>query len=104
MTQLLTSENFDENVIENNQPVLVDFFADWCNPCSKAAPIIEKLSEEFTKIHFYKLNIDESPDIAARFGVMSIPTFIIFKNGREIDRMIGLYSVNEFRGILKKIS
>lgn len=102
MINLVNSENFDSEVLGSNQPVLVDFFADWCGPCNKAAPIFEELSEEFTNIKFCKVNTDDCTDIANRYGVLSIPTFILFKNGEEVNRMIGLYSREEIEIILKK--
>lgn len=102
MIDLVNSESFDNEVLGSNQPVLVDFFADWCNPCNKAAPIIEELSKEFKHIKFCKINIDDCTNIANRYGVLSIPTFILFENGEESERIIGLYSKEDFEIILQK--
>ncbi len=84
----LTDTNFDEELKEN-KIVVVDFFALWCGPCKAMAPIFEELSKEFKQVKFGKINVDEYTSIASRFRVMSIPTFIIFKDGKEVERIIG---------------
>ena len=86
----LTGENFESEVIKSQKPVLVDFWAEWCPPCLMVAPILEKLSEEYKdKVKICKLNVDEAPEVANRFGVSSIPTLILFKGGKEAGRQIG---------------
>jgi len=86
----LTGENFESEVIKSEKPVLVDFWAEWCPPCRMLAPTLEKLSEEYRdKVKICKLNVDEAPDVANRFGVSSIPTLILFKGGKEAGRQIG---------------
>lgn len=85
------SENFEEKVLKSNIPVLVDFNATWCGPCKMLAPAIEELAEEFEgKAKIVSLDIDEAGDIAGRYGVMSIPTLIVFKDGDLFSRSMGL--------------
>ena len=84
----MDSKNF-EAVISGNKPVLVDFFATWCGPCQMMLPIIEEIADEAKDFGVVKLDIDESPEIAAKYNVMSVPTFIIFKDGKDIERMMG---------------
>ncbi|MFB3043530.1 MAG: thioredoxin, partial [Nitrososphaerales archaeon] len=92
MSQVLhTSETaFENDVLKSNVPVVVDFWAEWCGPCRVIAPIVEELSKEYNgKVQFAKVNVDESPDLAGRFGVQGIPTLIIFKDGEEVGRLVG---------------
>ena len=92
----LTKENFKEKVLDSNVPVLVDFYADWCGPCKMMAPIVEKLAEELEgKAKVGKINVDENQDLAMEYNIMSIPTILIFKNGKEAKRFIGLRDRNE---------
>ena len=82
MEAVFTSANLDVDVLGSDIPVVVDFFATWCGPCRMMAPVIEELAEEYDgKVKIGKLDVDENSDIAARYGVMSIPTIILFKNG-----------------------
>jgi len=90
---ILTDDNFDKEVLGSSQPVLVDFFADWCGPCKMQAPIIEQLAEEINdKAKIGKLDVDANPAIAQKYEVMSIPTLIIFKDGQVVERLTGLQS------------
>jgi len=85
----LNKENFEE-IIKNNEKVVVDFWASWCMPCKMVAPIFEKIAEKYkNEIIFAKLNVDENPDIASEFGIMSIPTFLVFKNGKVVGKIVG---------------
>lgn len=86
----LTEATFKEEVLQANQPVLVDFYADWCGPCRMLRPTLEELSEERTDVKFAAINIDENPDLADDFDISSIPCVILFKNGAEADRSVGL--------------
>ena len=85
----ITKENFQELVLENPGSVLLDFWAVWCGPCRMVAPIVEALSEERQDILVGKINVDEAPELAARFGIVSIPTLIVMKQGREAARSVG---------------
>lgn len=85
-----TDQNFETEVIKSKTPVLVDFWATWCGPCLMAAPIIEELAKEYEgKVKVGKLNVDENSQAAEKYGVMSIPTVIIFKDGKENKRQVG---------------
>lgn len=87
----LTAEDFEQNVLNSSEPVLVDFWAEWCNPCRMLAPVIDELAAELDgKATVAKVNIDECGDLAMRYGVMSIPTIIAFKNGKEAGRQVGV--------------
>lgn len=89
----LNDKNFEESVSKASLPVLVDFWAPWCGPCQIVGPIIEELAKENEgKIKVGKINVDESPQIAAKFGIMSIPTVILFKEGKEVTRKVGFES------------
>jgi len=83
----ISSNSFNEKIKKGI--VIVDFFAEWCMPCVMMAPIIEEMQQKFPNFKFFKANIDENSELASRFNVLSVPTLIIFKNGRESDRIVG---------------
>ena len=85
----ITAQNFEQEVLQSDKPVLVDFYADWCGPCKMMALVIEEIAEEAADIKVGKLNIDNEMEIAQKYGVMSIPTLIVFKNGEEVKRDLG---------------
>ncbi|MGN0507459.1 MAG: thioredoxin [Lachnospiraceae bacterium] len=88
-----TNENFKTEALESPIPVLVDFYADWCGPCKMLAPVVEALAAEYEgKVKIGKLNVDQSPDIAEQYGVMSIPTLLFIKNGEVVNKTIGVVS------------
>jgi thioredoxin 1 len=90
MTVEITKDNFEEVVLKNDLPVLVDFWATWCGPCKMISPIVEELSEELAgKAVFGKLNVDNQPELAMQFQVMSIPTLLLFKNGEIVNKKVG---------------
>ncbi len=86
----LTEASFDQTLAERSEPVVVDFWAEWCGPCKVIAPILEELAEEYRgRVTVAKVNVDEHPGLAARFQVRSIPTLLIFKGGRVVDQVVG---------------
>lgn len=86
----LDEKNFEEEVLKSSQPVLVDFFATWCGPCKMVSPLLEQISEEMAdKVKVCKIDIDQSPEIASKYGVMSIPTFIMYKDGKDVAKNVG---------------
>lgn len=91
MDKKFTSEDFEAEVLKSEIPVMVDFYADWCGPCKLMAPIVDALASEFEgKVKFGKLDVDECSDIAMEYGVMSIPTLIIFKGGKVVRKEVGI--------------
>ena len=98
MVEELNENNFKEKVSTGN--VLVDLYAPWCGPCRMLGPVIEKLSTEVTNYKFYKLNVDDNALIAQEYGVMSIPTLLIFKDGKLVNTIVGLRSMDELKNIL----
>ncbi len=87
----LTSENFEAEVLKSDKPVLVDFWADWCGPCKMLAPVIAQIAEENAdKLKVGKINVDDEPELAQQYGIVSIPTVILFKDGAESKKSIGL--------------
>lgn len=87
----VTDHNFQAEVIESEQPVLVDFWAPWCGPCRAVAPVLEEIAGERSDVKIVKLNTDEHQAIAAKLGVISLPTMVLFKHGAEAHRVIGAY-------------
>lgn len=104
MEHKFTDENFEKEVLQSELPVLVDFFADWCGPCKMMAPIIEKLAEKYEgKMKIGKINVDENPNMAAQYRVMSIPTLLFFKGGEKIEMMMGAMSEMDLGIVIERI-
>ena len=85
----LTNENFEQEVLHSDKPVLVDFWASWCGPCRMLSPIVDEVAEERSDIKVGKINVDEQPELARKYGVMSIPTVIVFRDGDEYRKSVG---------------
>ena len=87
MVNKFTEANFEAEVLQSDIPVFVDFYADWCGPCKMMSPVIDKLAEEYDGR--IKVNVDENSDLAVKYGIMSIPNMVFFKNGQPVDRVVG---------------
>lgn len=101
---ILTDENFETEALQSSVPVFVDFWAPWCGPCQMMGPIVEELAKEYgpEKIRIGKMNVDESPVTPGKYQIMSIPTFIIFKNGQVADQMVGGVSREKLKAFIDK--
>ena len=99
MVEEITENVFKEKIASGN--VVVDFFAQWCGPCRMLSPVIDELAKEISNYSFYKLNVDEAENIAMEYGIMSIPTILIFKDGNLVNKLVGLRSKSELINELK---
>lgn len=99
----ITTEDFEREVLNSEVPVLVDFFATWCSPCKMMSPIVEELAKEMEgKAKVYKVDTDEEQNLAIKYGIMSIPTFIIFRNGEIVSKAVGMRDKEELINLLNK--
>lgn len=97
----VTAENFEEEVLKSEKPVLVDFYADWCGPCKMLSPIIDQVANENEDIKVCRINIDNEESLAVQYGIMSIPTLLVFKSGEVSNQTIGVVSKSEILEMLK---
>lgn len=97
----LTKENFEQEVLKSDVPVMVDFWASWCGPCRMLSPIVDEIAEEVTDAKVGKINVDEQPDLAAKYGIMTIPTVLVFKNGEIAANSVGVKPKAALLNLLK---
>jgi thioredoxin 1 len=93
----VSQDNFEKEVLKSDKPVVVDYWAPWCGPCKMIAPVFEKLSHELKDVKFAKVNVDENGMLAQQSGVMGIPCIIIFRNGEEVDRVVGFQTEEQLK-------
>lgn len=98
----VTTENFEKEVLNSELPVLVDFWASWCGPCKMMSPVVEEIAKELEgKAKVCKINVDEESDLAIKYGIMSIPTFLVFKEGKVVSTKIGMQDKEELKSLIK---
>lgn len=103
MARIINNHEFQNEVLESKEVVLIDFYADWCGPCKMLAPAVEEISREVAgKAKVFKINVDNESDIARRYGIMSIPTVMIFQNGKPVDKMVGFQPKDTLKNKLEK--
>lgn len=100
MSMNITKDNFELEVLKSDKPVLVDFWAAWCGPCKMLSPVIDEISSEREDLKVCKINIDEQPELAQQFGVMSIPTLIVFKDGEVTNKTVGVQPKDQILALL----
>lgn len=97
----ITNENFEQEVLKSDKPVIVDFWAAWCGPCKMLSPVVDQLAEELEGVKVGKINIDEQMELAEKYNVSSIPCVVAFKNGKEVNRSVGLVPKQKLVDLLK---
>lgn len=100
MVKEVTTDNFQSEVFDTRRLVVIDMYADWCGPCKMMAPIIDSLSNEYEDVKFVKINVDDNPDIAARYNVESIPNFVFIKNGQLVNQVVGARDADSFADLV----
>jgi thioredoxin 1 len=101
MSMKFTQQNFQQEVLESKEPVLIDFYADWCAPCKMIAPIVEEIAGEVSGVKVGKVNVDEEPGLAGEFRVMSIPTLVVMKDGKPVKTIVGVQPKKEILNMLE---
>lgn len=102
MVKQINASNFDEEVLKAEGLVVVDLYADWCGPCKMMGPVLESISEDYEDVKFAKLNVDDNSDIAAKYGVQSIPNFLFIKNGELVDQLVGAKDSESFEEAIER--
>jgi thioredoxin 1 len=102
MVTVITKDNFQAEVLQSDKPVLVDFWAAWCGPCKMLSPVVDQIAEENPDIKVGKINVDDEPELAGQFGVMSIPTLLVFKDGQIAGQSVGVRPKDFILGMLGK--
>ncbi len=97
MIRSVDADHFTKDVIENARPVVVDFWAEWCGPCKALGALLQSLSSSITTVDFVKVNVDEQVEVASRYGITALPTLVLFQNGQEVARQVGLVSEETLR-------
>ena len=101
--QIFTDGNFDESVLKSGEPVLVDFWAEWCGPCKRLAPTVDALATDYVgKVRVGKLNVDDNPNIASKFQIRGIPTLLLFKGGEVVESVVGLAQKDDLKKAIDK--
>ena len=98
---VVTGENFEVEVLQSEKPVLADFWADWCGPCKMLSPVVDQVAGETEEVKVVKINVDENEELAMRFKIMSIPALVVFKDGQEVNRSVGVIPKEQILELIK---